>query len=77
MMRKPAPVFVGLVEASSAPKVSVAGELRTPRTRHRQGAHVEVTTDEVNVVPHHASMEAVQEGCACITILGDFVVDFN
>ena len=43
----------------------------------RESVHVEVTADEVNVVSHHVSMEAVQKGCSCITFLGDTAVDVN
>ena len=41
------------------------------------GAHVEVATDEVNVVPRHVSVEAAQEECGGITFLGYFVVEKN
>ena len=37
-------------------------------------AHVQVTTDEINVVSHHVGLEATRKGCRSVTFLGNFVV---
>ena len=43
-------------------------------THSGKGAHVEVTTDEVDAILHHVSMKTLQERGRGVTLLGNFVV---
>ena len=80
-MSKPVQFLWDSSKPPMPPQLSIARRcklwVREQITDSGEGAHVDVSTDEVNVVPHHVSMEAVQEGCGCITFLGDFVVDMD
>ena len=75
MMRKPVQSLHG--SATNPKRRALPERVREGVTNRGQGAHVEVTPDEVNVVLYHVSIKTLQERGGNVAHLGHLVVNVD